>query len=531
MRLLAILILSASPLSAAIDAGSTAALVRQNDAAIVEKGVRDAIASPDALTRAAGARVATVRNLTVALPLIREAIDRETDAVAAREYLRALIILGTRAQAEEAISLAAKWPASMDDSVADAVARRESAGEAVDIYLKLLRNGRMQSHAAFFQRALWQQTGFLPAVASRLLGARDSAGWGGLLTALADAKSAPPPELVAVAFGSSDEDIRQRVAWFVVHGYALDPEKIPEPVRAAATAIPSERSSDREEFGRELIRRMSGLEARTDPRWLQWLATDEADTALARDNNVLKFLTVDEYAVREQHCGVVREECVVPERSKYRQIPSQAVAARPFDVPSPLPPGLAEAAVASARCKRTWLGVADVTVDRAGRVTADNVKDVETDAACRTALETLLQLSLASNTSLRSPATGPVLVVHAESSPLCLGEAAPSDQPLRGTLRIGGDVRAPVVTKRVEPRFPASTRQNMGGGRNVIVIAESTISHEGCVRDIHIVSQSPFPELNGAAALALSQWRFEPGKLNGEPADVRFYLTINFSTR
>ena len=92
-------------------------------------------------------------------------------------------------------------------------------------------------------------------------------------------------------------------------------------------------------------------------------------------------------------------------------------------------------------------------------------------------------------------------------------------------------MQPPKVKKRVEPIFPASARQSMGHGRNVLVIVDSVISKTGCVRSMRVVEQSPYPELNGAALMALSQWTFAPGYLDGKPVDVHFNLTINFKTR
>jgi outer membrane biosynthesis protein TonB len=57
------------------------------------------------------------------------------------------------------------------------------------------------------------------------------------------------------------------------------------------------------------------------------------------------------------------------------------------------------------------------------------------------------------------------------------------------------------------------------------------ISTEGCVRSVHLLLQSPYPELNGAAVMALSQWTFVPGRFEGRPVDVIFNLTVNFKTR
>ena len=39
------------------------------------------------------------------------------------------------------------------------------------------------------------------------------------------------------------------------------------------------------------------------------------------------------------------------------------------------------------------------------------------------------------------------------------------------------------------------------------------------------------PVLSRAAVVALSQWQFLPGYLDGKPVDVIFALTVNFKTR
>lgn len=76
------------------------------------------------------------------------------------------------------------------------------------------------------------------------------------------------------------------------------------------------------------------------------------------------------------------------------------------------------------------------------------------------------------------------------------------------------------------PQFPESTRRSRGTRRNVLIIMEAVISKNGCVRSMSVVKQSPYPELNGAALMALSKWRFSPGSMNGQPVDVLLHLTI-----
>ena len=97
---------------------------------------------------------------------------------------------------------------------------------------------------------------------------------------------------------------------------------------------------------------------------------------------------------------------------------------------------------------------------------------------------------------------------------------APGDPP----LRVGGDVKAPVVVIRVEPIYTTEARKSRISG---IVILEAIIDHTGIVKDVQILKPLPFG-LDQAAIDAVKQWKFRPGTLNGQPVDVIFNLTILF---
>jgi protein TonB len=101
-------------------------------------------------------------------------------------------------------------------------------------------------------------------------------------------------------------------------------------------------------------------------------------------------------------------------------------------------------------------------------------------------------------------------------------EAPPPKQD--APLRVGGDVKAPVVINRVEPQYPEVARKARISG---IVIVECTISKAGDVTDIHVLKPLPFG-LDQAAVDAVKRWKFKPGTLNGQPVDVIFNLTVNF---
>lgn len=91
-------------------------------------------------------------------------------------------------------------------------------------------------------------------------------------------------------------------------------------------------------------------------------------------------------------------------------------------------------------------------------------------------------------------------------------------------LRVGGDVKAPVVIERVEPMYPEDGRAARVAG---IVILEVVIDRNGNVKNPRVLKPLPFG-LDQAAVDAVRQWKFRPGTVNGEPVDVIFNLTINF---
>jgi len=479
----------------------------------------------DALARAVAARVAMLRGIAELLPQLRESLAHESDAVAAREEIRALVILGTADDVAAAATQSAKWPDGMDDALADAIARR--GGDVLELYHSVIAPSRMTTRSEFFRQAVWSHPELLAVGASRLLTWKDSAGWGGLLKAAFDSKVAMPAGVMTASLGMSEADIRDTSVWYLVRGYAEDPAAIHDPLRAALLAPHDEVAADREDFGRELLRRMLG-EARNDnDRWLKFLATDEADRLLQNESeHVLQYLTEGEYRTRHNRCAVQSAECKMPDKKPGRQIPSQDVIEPAFVLPSLLPAGLADAIMSRERCTDGWLGVAQASIDSAGRVQKVGMKDVMTTGPCQRVAERILSLSLASPTSIKSPSSGPVLLARAPNTPLCLNEP-PLDVPER-LLRVGGEVKAPIVKQRIEPKFPIAARSAMGRGTHVLVIVETVISRDGCVRNMRLLRQAPFGDLNGAALLALSRWTFVPAYYQGKPVDALFNLTINF---
>src|SRR5206468_1876391 len=90
--------------------------------------------------------------------------------------------------------------------------------------------------------------------------------------------------------------------------------------------------------------------------------------------------------------------------------------------------------------------------------------------------------------------------------------------------RVGGDVKAPVVVRHVDPLYPEEARASRISG---IVILEVLIDKTGAVKDVQVLKGLP-NGLSEAAVTAARQWTFLPATQNGKPVDVIFNLTVNF---
>jgi periplasmic protein TonB len=95
----------------------------------------------------------------------------------------------------------------------------------------------------------------------------------------------------------------------------------------------------------------------------------------------------------------------------------------------------------------------------------------------------------------------------------------------RDPVRIGGQITAPALLKRIEPIYPdvASAAQLTG-----LVILEATVGTDGCVESVRVL-RSRHPFLDKAAVDALKQWQYSPLVLNTIPTSFVLTVTFNFS--
>ena len=105
---------------------------------------------------------------------------------------------------------------------------------------------------------------------------------------------------------------------------------------------------------------------------------------------------------------------------------------------------------------------------------------------------------------------------------------ATSDRSERSPLRVGREVVAPVVIKRVDPdwsKLPPNFRYSG------IILIEAVIDEHGVPGEIRVLKGQP--ELAQRTVEAMKRWRFRPGTLHGKPVPVIFNMSAmpHFRTR
>ena len=93
-----------------------------------------------------------------------------------------------------------------------------------------------------------------------------------------------------------------------------------------------------------------------------------------------------------------------------------------------------------------------------------------------------------------------------------------------GAVRVGGNVKAPVRTRMVNPVYPPIAQSARVQG---VVIMEAVVGTDGRVSDARVLRSIPL--LDQAAVDAIRQWEYTPTLLNGAPVPVIMTVTVQFT--
>jgi protein TonB len=91
-------------------------------------------------------------------------------------------------------------------------------------------------------------------------------------------------------------------------------------------------------------------------------------------------------------------------------------------------------------------------------------------------------------------------------------------------IRIGGNVQAANLIRKVQPVYPPLAKQARIQGT---VRFTAIIGKDGTIQNLQLVTGHPL--LVEAARSAVSQWQYKPTLLNGEPVEVVTQIDVNFT--
>jgi TonB family protein len=107
---------------------------------------------------------------------------------------------------------------------------------------------------------------------------------------------------------------------------------------------------------------------------------------------------------------------------------------------------------------------------------------------------------------------------------ICQANAKGPTAPAEGVHRVGNGVTAPVPLTRGEPQYSDEARAAKLQGT---VVAQVVIGADGSVHDAQVIRELGLG-LDENALEAISQWRFKPGRLDGQPASVTATIEVNY---
>jgi protein TonB len=102
----------------------------------------------------------------------------------------------------------------------------------------------------------------------------------------------------------------------------------------------------------------------------------------------------------------------------------------------------------------------------------------------------------------------------------------PAPVPVGQPLPVGGQVQEARLIKSVPPAYPVLARANHVTGD---VTLDALIDATGKVTDVKVVSGPTL--LRGAAMDAVRLWKYEPARLDGQPASTHLSVTVKFHSQ
>jgi len=117
--------------------------------------------------------------------------------------------------------------------------------------------------------------------------------------------------------------------------------------------------------------------------------------------------------------------------------------------------------------------------------------------------------------------------VEGSAKSAAAAQALKAEAKSKGTrIRIGGNVEAAQVITKVQPIYPERAK---GAGVQGTVLLHAVVGMDGRPLQLQVLNSQINPDLARAAVEAVSQWRYQPTLLNGEPVEIDTTIQVKFS--
>jgi TonB family protein len=93
-------------------------------------------------------------------------------------------------------------------------------------------------------------------------------------------------------------------------------------------------------------------------------------------------------------------------------------------------------------------------------------------------------------------------------------------------VKVGGEIQASKLITKVQPLYPEAAKS---AGHQGKVVLHAVIGMDGRPLSLEVVNKDADPDLARASIEAVSQWRYSPTLLNGQPIEVDTVITVNFT--
>jgi len=493
--------------------------------------------STEARTRAATGRAITAAGAASLFREIVIALESETDLDAQVELIRSLLVFGSP-ETEEVLlrTLATRNPAVRAEIMV-IVAQRRGTGALALLGTEWFDGLALPTDAiARFLRAATASSRWGPSRAfARVVELDDGALLECLVPLMRLHSTEVPDDLIEAAFSSEQDELRARVAWYLVEHHARRARRDGAVLLSALPRRldPAEHDLD-ERFAHEMLRRVLGAPVEEREEQLEAIAAIEQLARHERDPAVLRLLTPAELAAldraNESSGGRPNElrEAVGRSEETEPEVPPTGGDTGFVRQVTVYPDGLVGDVLRACGCDAdkddvVVSGIRWADGPRPSRVELHSWPD---RAGCEEAAE-LLAMTAMPGDDWRLEGHRPQLAVT-----LLGAEARACAESHRRGSEVGREIDArriqwPRPIEQVAPRYPKHLKKRHIEG---VVSVRAVVTRDGCTTELAAYHGDEIA-LQLAALKAFARWRFEPGRLDGEAAAVVFTTTTKFTSR